>query len=266
MKTFIVDSFTDHAFRGNPAGVCLAETELSDELMLSIAQELNFSETAFIRKRDGLGYHIRYFSPVMEIPLCGHATLASAKVLFTNRDLAEIHFYTVQGLDLHITRSDGKIVMEFPVYELEPAQISKATLNALGLESIQHVAYNLETKILLLEIDNTEVLGNLSPNFAALVAAQDGINGILVTAACHDDTYDFHSRYFWPWSGTNEDPVTGGTHTFLAKYWGQKLNKKNLKSFQASARTGNMDLELLDNGKLLIKSDAVIILEGALNL
>lgn len=267
METFIVDSFTDQAFRGNPAGVCLPDNEIGDDLMLSIAQELNFSETAFIRQADGQNaYTIRYFSPVMEIPLCGHATLAAAKVLFTKTHMTEIRFHTIEGLELLIKNSDGKIVMEFPVYELEPSEVSEATLQALGLESAKYAAYNHETKILLLEISSTEILGNLKPDFQALLRTQDTINGILVTAISQTDGYDFHSRYFWPWSGTNEDPVTGGTHTFLAKYWGEKLNKTKMKSFQASARTGAMEVELTDNNKLLIKSEAVIILEGSLTL
>jgi len=266
MKTFIVDAFTDKAFRGNPAGVCLTEQALSEELMLSIAKELNFSETAFVMKRaPANSYSIRYFSPVMEIPLCGHATLASSKVLFHTLDLAEIHFQTIQNIDLCINRSGPKIIMQFPVYELVPATAPQATLKALGLAHIQHAAYNPETKILLLEIASTEILGKLDPDFPALVRSHQGINGVLVTAASKGDNYDFHSRYFWPWSGTNEDPVTGGTHTFLAKYWAEKLAKTVLRSFQASARSGFMDLELLDD-KLLIKSEGVIILEGELTV
>jgi predicted PhzF superfamily epimerase YddE/YHI9 len=153
--------------------------------------------------------------------------------------------------------------MEFPVYETRPADAPPALLAALGIETIKNSVYNEETKILLLEIGNAEQLASLDPDFAALLRSHDSINGVLVTAPCEGDGYDFHSRYFWPWSGANEDPVTGGTHTFLAKYWSSRLGKTSMKSFQSSRRTGSMDVELID-GKLQIKSRAVIVFEGQL--
>ncbi|MCE7994578.1 MAG: PhzF family phenazine biosynthesis protein [Roseivirga sp.] len=262
METFIVDSFTNEAFKGNPAGVCLAAKVLSDELMQSIAIELNLSETAFVQKLPTEGhYSIRYFSPKMEIPLCGHATLASAKVLFKKTNLSEIHFKTVQGLDLFIRQTDGDIVMQFPVYETKPAHAPEALLKALGLDEVRNTVYNDETRILLLEISDSHVLAVLKPDFRALQESHGDIHGVLVTAAGKGD-YDFHSRYFWPWSGSDEDPVTGGTHTFLAPYWASRLNKKRMRSFQSSARTGFMEVELLDDQQMLIRGSAVITFEG----
>src|ERR1051325_6647538 len=118
MKTFIVDSFTDTPFKGNPAGVCMVESPLGDHRMLDVAQELNLSETAFLQPLKNRGaYSIRYFSPKMEIPLCGHATLASAKVIFSTLRLNEAHFLTTQNLGLSAQASNGKIIMEFPIYE-----------------------------------------------------------------------------------------------------------------------------------------------------
>jgi PhzF family phenazine biosynthesis protein len=264
MRTFIVDSFTDTPFKGNPAGVCLVDSDLSDEMMLHIAQELNLSETAFISPyASDIAFAIRYFSPKMEIPLCGHATLASAKVIFSVYDLSEVHFINIQDLDLYATELDGQIVMEFPVYETRPADAPPALLAALGVKAIKNSVYNEETKILLLEIAEAEELAGLNPDFAALQRSHDSINGVLVTAPSAGDGYDFHSRYFWPWSGTNEDPVTGGTHTFLAKYWASRLGKTKMKSFQSSKRTGSMDVELVA-GKLRIQAPAVIVFEGRL--
>jgi PhzF family phenazine biosynthesis protein len=263
MKTYIVDSFTTEAFKGNPAGVCLVEQPVSEEKMQLVAKELNLSETAFIHK---LGpdhtYAIRYFSPKMEIPLCGHATLASAKVLFETNALDEIHFITIQHLDLVVRKQHTDISMEFPVYGLEQATAPPELLQALGLSHVEHCMFNRETKILLLEIASAAHLAALSPDYNALLRSHDAINGVLVTALANSDSFDFHSRYFWPWSGTNEDPVTGGTHTFLASYWGKKLGKQKMRSFQASERTGYMEVELVSETKLLIKSNAVIILEG----
>ena len=266
MRTFIVDAFTDTPFKGNPAGVCLVDSRLSDERMLQIAQELNLSETAFLSPLEtGGAFAIRYFSPKMEIALCGHATLASAKVIFSLHKLNEVHFINIQNLDLSAKELDGEIEMEFPVYETQPADAPPALLAALGVKAIKNSVYNQETKILLLEIVNAEELAGLDPDFVALQRSHNSINGVLVTAPARTDGYDFHSRYFWPWSGTNEDPVTGGTHTFLAKYWSSRLGKTRMKSFQSSKRTGFMDVELVA-GKLRIRAQAVIIFEGRLTI
>ncbi|MDH5543723.1 MAG: PhzF family phenazine biosynthesis protein [Nitrospinota bacterium] len=264
MKTFIVDSFTDTPFKGNPAGVCIVESILTDKKMLEIAQELNLSETAFITAHEGVDrFSIRYFSPKMEIPLCGHATLASAKVVFTTYNLAEVCFQNIQSLNLFVKESEGQIVMDFPVYETVPSNAPAKLLDALGISDLQNVAFNVETGILLLEIADSATLSGLEPDFAALYRSHDSINGVLVTAASGSDGYDFHSRYFWPWSGTNEDPVTGGTHTFLAKYWSQRLGKNKMNTFQSSARTGFMEVELTGD-RVFIKGQAVIVFEGQL--
>lgn len=267
IQTFIVDSFTDEAFKGNPAGVCILNEAISEDLMLSIAQELNFSETAFIRSLPQPSqYTIRYFSPKMEIPLCGHATLASAKVLFEKTDIEKIHFITIQDLDLPIQKSGDGLIMEFPVYTTSSSSIPTSLLQALGLEAFINCEYNRETNILLVQIDSTEVLAKLAPDFEALYKSHKSINGVLVTAQSTADEYDFHSRYFWPWSGTNEDPVTGGTHTFLTPYWAKRLNKSTMKSFQSSARSGFMEVELLNEHSFQIKGKAVIVFEGTLNI
>jgi PhzF family phenazine biosynthesis protein len=264
MKTFIVDAFTDAAFKGNPAGVCLVASPINDGRMLEIAQELNLSETAFLSPLGNDGaYSIRYFSPKMEIPLCGHATLGSAKVIFSKRGLNEVHFLNIQGLDLSARASNGHIVMEFPIYETLPADAPPALLAALGAREVRNVAYNEQTHILLLELASSDEVVELEPDFTALLRSHDSINGVLVTAASGSGEYDFHSRYFWPWSGTNEDPVTGGTHTFLAKYWSSRLGKTKMRSFQASKRTGFMDVELKGD-KVQIQGQAVIVFEGRL--
>ncbi len=266
MKAFIIDAFTDKPFKGNPAGVCFVEAPLSDRTMLQIAQELNLSETAFISRLDANEqFSIRYFSPKMEIPLCGHATLASAKAVFSVSRLCAVHFRNIQNLDLAVRISPDGISMSFPVYETHAAQAPPALLRALGLTSVRNVAYNRETKILLLEVAAPHELANLEPDFPALLRSHDSINGVLVTAPASGDGYDFHSRYFWPWSGTNEDPVTGGSHTFLAKYWSERLGKTRMKSFQASQRSGFMDVELVDR-KVLISSQAVIVFQGEISV
>jgi PhzF family phenazine biosynthesis protein len=264
MKTYFVDAFTNAPFKGNPAGVCIHEQDLEEKVMLKIAKEFGFSETAFIQKTNGHStYTIRYFSPKKEIPLCGHATLASAKVLFKETEVNEVHFITTENLELVINKHGEEIMMEFPVYDTFSATIPPATLAALGLEKVINIVYSPKNKIIVLEISDPKLLARLTPDFDALLNSCENINGILVTARSADEEYDFHYRYFWPWAGTNEDPVTGGVQTFLAKYWGEKLNKKLMKAFQSSQRTGYMTVELLDD-KVMIFGKAVIILEGNL--
>ncbi len=267
IETYIVDSFTDQPFKGNPAGVCILKEELPDSAMLLIAKELGLSETTFIGAMNEQNeYPIRYFSPVMEIPLCGHATLAASKVLFEKSGQNSISFVNVQNLRLPIECSEAFIKMEFPIYETVPQEVPIELLQALGIEEVNNSVYNAETKILLLEIHSAELLKNLAPDFDKLKKSHDAINGVLVTALSTKAEFDFESRYFWPWSGTNEDPVTGGTHTFLAKYWGKKLNKTKMNSFQCSERTGFMEVELLSEEKMTIKSKAQIVLKGKLNI
>lgn len=268
IETYIVDSFTNEPFKGNPAGVCIIEHELDEKEMQSIAKELGLSETAFIMTEESTDkFSIRYFSPKMEIPLCGHATLASSKVIFElHPELLQISFRTIEELSLEITKKGSLIEMIFPIYNTEYQVAPQTLLKALGIDAIINSEYNEETKILLLEIESNEKLRKLSPNFEALKQSHDSINGVLVTSKSNRGNYDFESRYFWPWSGTNEDPVTGGTHTFLAKYWSTRLNKSKMNSFQCSERTGFMEVELLDEKTMSIKSEAQIILRGSMQI
>lgn len=268
IETYIVDSFTDQVFRGNPAGVCMVKSELEENLMLSIAKELGLSETAFIKELIlDQEYSIRFFSPKMEIPLCGHATLAASKVIFDKSQLiSNINFITGEGLVLAIARNGDDILMEFPLYDVLPKSAPEEILFALGIEEICYSGYNVENKILMIEIGDCNVLRDLQPDFEKLKRSYTSINGVSVTSVSDKPEYDFESRYFWPWSGTNEDPVTGGTHTFLTKYWSEKLNKTRMKSFQCSERTGFMELELINDHKFTIKSKAQIVLKGELSL
>ncbi|HEX6333933.1 MAG TPA: PhzF family phenazine biosynthesis isomerase [Flavisolibacter sp.] len=264
IETYFVDSFTTEPFKGNPAGVCLLEDEISHQKMLKIAREIGFSETAFVRKTDGKDtYSIRYYSPRKEIPLCGHATLASAKIIFEKTTAPGITFITGENLNLLIKKDAEHIIMEFPVYDTSPLIPPQPVLAALGLEGVRGASYNAETKIILLEIADAGILAALKPDFAALVKSYENIDGVLVTAPSNTEQYDFHYRYFWPWAGTNEDPVTGGVQTFLARYWSARLHKKKMKAFQSSDRTGFMTVEL-DQDKVFIYGKAVTVFEGHL--
>ena len=233
--------------------------------MLNIAQELGLSETAFITQTDSNRFSIRYFSPKMEIPLCGHATLASACIVFHTFDINAVEFVNNNGVQLECRRSGDRISMTFPKYLTSDATVSDEMLSALGLQRVEDVRFNDETNILILRISSTEVLAQLDPDYAALVKTHDTINGVLVTAPDTEGEYDYHLRYFWPWSGTNEDPVTGAIQTFLAPYWSNILDKTEMTSFQASARTGSMHVSL-SGDTVTILGDAVIVFEGRLQI
>lgn len=261
MKTYFVDSFTNEKFKGNPAAVCLPDTELDAESMQNIAAEIGFSETAFIKQIKDNTYSIRFFSPKTEIPLCGHATLASSKILFSTTALNIIKFINCDNVELNIEKEANKIKMQFPVYDTEQTEVPQKLLEALGISETVEKRYSPNNKIILLEIESAKELANLKPDFSALINSHTGINGVLVTAVSDNENFDFHYRYFWPWAGTNEDPVTGGIQTFLTKYWAIKLNKTKLNAYQSSQRTGTMSTELLQD-KVYILGEAVIVLEG----
>ena len=266
MKIYFADSFTNEPFKGNPAAVCFPDTTIETAKMLMIAKEIGFSETAFLEKTVAQNtYNIRYFSPRKEIPLCGHATLASAKVLFDKYGLTDIAFITVENTILKVRKAGGAIVMSFPVYDTTVLTVPVAITDALGIKETVQTSFSSINKIVILEIADAGILAALKPDFNALLNSYEGINGVLVTAPSNTGEFDFQYRYFWPWAGTNEDPVTGGVQTFLTKYWSLKLNKRKLRSFQSSERTGFMTTELQGN-EVLVYGNAIIILEGELTL
>jgi PhzF family phenazine biosynthesis protein len=261
MKTYFVDSFTSEKFKGNPAAVCIAEKELEIDTMQKIATEIGFSETAFIRQITDNKYSIRFFTPKIEIDLCGHATLASSKIVFDTTSFNSIIFVNCNKVELFIEKTGNKIKMQFPVYDTEEIIVPPQMLDALGISEIVNKRYSPINKIILLEIKSAPELANLKPDFTALINSYKGINGVLVTAISDSESFDFHYRYFWPWAGTNEDPVTGGIQTFLTKYWATKLNKTKLNAYQSSLRTGTMSTELLQD-KVCILGEAVTVLKG----
>lgn len=261
MKTYFVDAFTNQQFKGNPAAVCMTDHALDEATMQAIATEIGFSETAFVRRLDDQQYAIRFFTPKEEIPLCGHATLSAAKILFTTTGLESLRFLNVEGVELNIAKAGAAIRMQFPVYDTTPIEVPQAMLEALGIDEVANQRYSAKNKIILLELADADLLARLDPDFPALLKSYTGISGVLVTARSGQADYDFSYRYFWPWAGTNEDPVTGAVQTFLTKYWAQKLNKQSLRAFQASRRTGTMRTELFEHS-VFIYGEAVIVLEG----
>ena len=267
ITSFIIDSFTDEPFKGNPAGVCFVEADLPPEKMQNIATEFGLSETAFVRELGEGHFSIRYFSPKTEIALCGHATLAAIKALVhEGRVGSDVRFMTGAGLELRADIKGEVINMHFPVFDTVPAEAPEALQAALGLRGIINAVFCEDIKSLLIEIEDVSVLRTLAPDYVALVKSHSGIDGVCVTARSGQKDYDFESRYFWPWSGTFEDPVTGAAHSMLAPYWHARLGKTAMRAYQCSQRGGFMDLTLTPHEGLIILAQAQVILKGELHI
>ncbi|MGG2396518.1 PhzF family phenazine biosynthesis protein [Pseudomonas sp. SH1-B] len=236
-----VDAFTDQPFAGNPAIVYRLDTWLDEELMQRIAAEHNLAETAFMVK-EGEAWHIRWFTPTSEVPLCGHATLAAAKVLFDiYREPAEaLHFTCISGA-LQVSRLGERLQLDFPVRRAESVtqDLHDQARTALGVELEQVLALrNVDGSVqeLMVVLGGERDVRNLQPDLAAL-ATLPGL-GVLVTGA--GQQHDFVSRYFAPSIGIDEDPVTGSTHCILMPYWVERLGRVTLSAFQCSARGGEL--------------------------
>lgn len=239
MKQYIVDAFTDKIFSGNPAAVCVLDNFHNDDIMQSIAAENNLSETAFVVKENER-YHIRWFTPKSEIDFCGHATLATAFVLFNfyDQDSDTLSFCGQIG-DFTVHRSGDLIRMEFPAYKLEHIEITDMMIEALG--TIPLAAYK-DRDILFVLRDEDEVL-DLQPDMDLL----SKLDGACIAVTAKGAEYDCVSRVFAPKYGMNEDPVTGSTHCMIAPYWSRRLSKPNITAFQASSRTGILYCECVDD-------------------
>lgn len=266
IKIFLVDAFTDEAFKGNPAGVCLLDEKIPENLMQNIAMEVNAAETAFVMK-DSSGdnkFFIRYYSPQVEIAFCGHATVASAKVLFEKNNYESVEFTTHHGLILSASKHEDKLKMIFPLFKTTTF-ISDKISDSLGIKTYEDSRYCKDNQDLVVRVRDKETLQSISPDFNKLKAASAEFRGVCVTAPSKDEGYDFYSRFFAPAVGINEDPVTGSAHSVLAKYWSDILGKKVLSAYQLSGRGGYLKLKILDDNSLEVISNAKITIEGELN-
>jgi PhzF family phenazine biosynthesis protein len=256
---FHIDAFTSRPFAGNPAAVMLMDTFPEDTLLQEIAAENNLSETAFLVPYGG-DYRLRWFTPTTEVPLCGHATLASAAVvmqrLAPGRDT--VVFHSASG-PLTVNRTETGYVMDFPVRTSEQVSIPPALAEALRIDPIE--VFTNEFNYLAL-VGSGQILRTLDPNMAAL--ARMDRPGVIVTAP-GDGTYDFVSRYFAPAKGIPEDPVTGAAHCMLAPYWAKRLGKTMFRAFQASRRGGEILCRLVDD-RVKLEGACVFYLEGEVEI
>ncbi|WP_201560929.1 PhzF family phenazine biosynthesis protein [Psychrobacter sp. NC44] len=258
----VIDAFTDTVFKGNSAAVVITEDWLSDNLMQSIAFENNLSETAFMVLDDKGIYHIRWFSPLTEIAFCGHATLASAFVLFNKNPSIETIKFSAKavGVLTIVQTDDGKIQMDFPNTKPEKVDnIPDSLLTGLSIAPVEvykntqayFVIYNAESDVLTVARDN-EQLKQLAP-LDVVVTCQ--------AKSADYKNYDFISRYFWPANGGDEDPVTGSAHTALAPLWAERLGKNELVAYQASRRGGVLDC-VVAGDRVMISGNAVQYMTG----
>jgi PhzF family phenazine biosynthesis protein len=262
IKIYQVDAFTNKLFSGNPAAVCILDTWLSDELMQSIGNENNLAETAFIVPQ-GQDFEIRWFTPTVEVDLCGHATLASAFVLFNvlNYPNSVIKFHSQRSGCLSVEKKDEMLFLDFPTDKLEivtDEQQNTAIEKCIGMKPI--ALYKGKTDYMAV-IDNESSLQNLQPDFAEVGKLQ--ARGLIVTAK--GDVVDFVSRFFGPQSGIDEDPVTGSAHTTLLPFWSKKLNKNKLTARQISKRGGQLVCDF-KNDRCIIGGEAQLYLTGEINL
>jgi len=254
-----VDAFTNQPFAGNPAAVCVLPAARDEGWMRNVAREMNLSETAFlVRQSDG--FHLRWFTPAVEVALCGHATLASAHVLWECGYLKpgeQARFHTLSGLLTAEQRGEW-IEMDFPVKPEEPAEAPPRLAEALGAAP-KYVGRNKFDY--LAELESEAVVRGLKPNFSLL--SELPVRGVIVTARSETPAFDFVSRFFAPGSGVAEDPVTGSAHCCLGPYWAKYLEKKEFLAYQASARGGVVRVRL-NGDRVILGGQAVTTLRGEL--
>jgi predicted PhzF superfamily epimerase YddE/YHI9 len=255
-----VDAFTDRPFAGNPAAVCLLEGPADETWMQQVAREMNLSETAFLVRRDD-GFDLRWFTPAVEVDLCGHATLASAHVLWEEGHLAAgemARFHTASGLLLARRRGDW-IELDFPAEPSVDAEPPGELLEALAVEP----RYTGRSRVdYLVEVSSEAELRAIEPDFTTL--RRVSARGIMVTSAADSDEVDFVSRFFAPAAGIDEDPVTGSAHCCLGPFWARRLGKGELRARQVSSRGGELQVALRGD-RVLISGQAVTVMRGALS-
>jgi PhzF family phenazine biosynthesis protein len=252
-----VDAFTSRPFAGNPAAVCLLDQPAETDWMQAVAAEMNLSETAFVIPIDG-GFGLRWFTPAVEVELCGHATLATAFALWSEHRVPvteEIRFSTASGW-LSAQRRGELIELDFPATPATEASAPAGLESAMGM-SADFIGTNRFDKLLV--VDSEQTVRNLKPDFAALAAVTQ--RGVIATAPSADGAHDFVSRFFAPAAGINEDPVTGSAHCCLAPYWSARLGKREMIGYQASARGGTVHVRL-EGDRVILGGHAVMVMRG----
>jgi PhzF family phenazine biosynthesis protein len=258
-----VDAFTDKPFAGNPAAVVLLEAGASDEWMAAVARETNVSDTAFVVREDlpDAEFRLRWFTPAVEVDLCGHATLASAHCLFEDGAQDPIRFSTRSGVLTVSRRSDGSLAMDFPAWPPRQIDAMSEATEALGVQ-VEWTGRTQNEFFLLALVDDERSVRDLRPDLDA-IASLDASAVIVTAQADAGRAYDFVSRLFAPKAGIAEDPVTGSSHTVLGPFWADRLGCGSLVGLQASSRSGFVGVELVGD-RVTITGRATTVLDGSL--
>jgi len=258
IPVYQIDAFADKPFAGNPAAVCPLDAWLPDAMLQSIALENNLSETAFTVARGAGDYELRWFTPKAEVDLCGHATLATASVLFEQRgEGAEAITFQTRSGELRVGRDGDLLVMDFPALPAEEVAMPEGLTDALGIEPVRFLRAVKNLAVL----ESEEQVRAVEPDFR-YVAAMQGM-GLIVTAP--GDASDCASRYFAPHVGIDEDPVTGSAHCTIVPYWADRLGKTAIHARQVSARSGDLYCRMMGE-RVEMAGRAVLVLEGTLKL
>jgi len=258
-EIFQVDAFTDKPFAGNPAAVCILPEAAAEDWMQHLANEMNLSETAFLVRQED-GFNLRWFTPAVEVELCGHATLASAHILWEQGFLSsdrQARFFTRSGL-LSAVRKDQWIELDFPAEPEMQTEMPEALSKAFGV-SVRYVGKNRFD--FLIELESAQAVRKMVPDFTLLSSIAG--RGFMVTSRSDSSQYDFISRFFAPAAGVNEDPVTGSAHCCLGPYWAKKLGRKELVGYQASARGGVVKVRVGDD-RVYLGGQAVTVMRATL--
>ncbi len=266
LRYHLVDAFTEVPFQGNPAAVCVLDRALDPAVMQTIASEMNLSETAFVTEPDSSGIRgLRWFTPTMEVPLCGHATLATAHVLRSLGFSAPFGFRTASGPLLIHGEGDGTLRMDFPADPCSPAEPPHDLLPALGLPEAQGTLKGSMNYIV--RVANQDIVDAASPSFSALgdIDLGEGVLVLSLTAPATSAEIDVASRVFAPWAGIDEDPVTGLAHTALGPYWTAELGRDEFRAEQGGRRRGRLRVHMAGERVHLI-GHAVTVAEGSLVL
>lgn len=256
VRLFQIDAFAERLFEGNPAAVCLIPEKAPEAWMQALAGEMNLSETAFVRPTED-GFELRWFTPLCEVDLCGHATVAAAHALWLTRSVpasSEIVFHTASG-PLRVEQRDGWIAMDFPAAPAREQKSPPDLEEALGVQARWSGWNGLDW---CLQVESPACLRTLQPDFSRLARLLS--RGVIVTSDSDESRYDFLSRFFAPAVGIEEDPVTGSAHCCLGPYWGQKLNKFEMVGYQASARGGTVGVTLAGD-RVILRGKAVQVFE-----
>ncbi len=259
LEIFQVDAFTDQPFTGNPAAVCILNEVRDASWMQKVAREMNLPETAFLSRQED-GFDLRWFTPSVEVDLCGHATLASAHILWETGQLdrqAKARFHTRSGL-LTAEFNQGEVELDFPATPDEEVNAPDGLYKSLGVVPV-HVGKSVYDY--LVEVDSEKTVRDLRPDLGLLKKLD--ARGTIVTARANGPDIDFVSRFFAPGAGIDEDPVTGSAHCCLGPYWGNRLGKKEFVAFQASERGGTLRVRL-SGDRVILGGRAVTVLRGLL--